>query len=112
MSPDEMAFVSVTPDHIDVALHAAFALHAGESALRLLLLLVIRISSLIFFFFFIIFFLLFFFLLYFNIYLLNEEEEREKPDEKTLVARVGFDHVASALSITPRRHPRYSTSYE
>ena len=29
MSPDEMAFVAVTPDHIDVALHAAFALHAG-----------------------------------------------------------------------------------
>ena len=45
MSPDEMAFVAVTPDHIDVALHAAFALHAGKSALRLLLLLVIRISS-------------------------------------------------------------------
>ena len=39
MSPDEMAFVAVTPDHIDIALHAAFALHAGKSALRLLLLL-------------------------------------------------------------------------
>ena len=37
MSPDytsdEMAFVAVTPDHIDVALHAAFALHAGRTAL-------------------------------------------------------------------------------
>ena len=75
MSPDEMAFVAVTPDHIDVALHAAFALHA---ALRLLLLLVIRISSLIFF---ILFYFFYYILLYFNIYLLNE-------DEKTLVARV------------------------
>ena len=91
-----MAFVAVTPDHIDVALHAAFALHAGKSALRLLLLLVIRISSLIFilFFIFLLFILVYLFyyiLLYFNIYLLNEEEEREKTDEKTLVARVGFE---------------------
>ena len=30
-----MAFVVATPDHIDVALHAAFALHAGKSALLL-----------------------------------------------------------------------------
>ena len=34
-----MAFVSVTPGDVFVALHAAFALHAGKSALRLLLLL-------------------------------------------------------------------------
>ena len=56
-----MAFVVVTPDHIDVALHAAFALHAGKSALRLLLLLVIRISSLIFYFYYYYFFFFFIF---------------------------------------------------
>ena len=82
MSPDEMAFVAVTPDHIDVALHAAFALHAGKSALRLILLVVIRISSpshsinspdkLSFI---IIYFIIF------NIYLLNERR-------RTRVARV------------------------
>ena len=69
MSPDytsdEMAFVAVTPDHIDV-----FSLHA--------------VFSFYFFYFFILFYLLFHFIIiyfiyyilfYFNIYLLNEEEE-------------------------------------
>ena len=99
-----MAFVAVTPDDIDVfslrpnCLHhdsTSFlhcALHAGRTPLLLLLLcfcvfylfycystVVIRISctppdpcS-------------------HYLFLLNEEEEREKTDEKTLVAQVGFE---------------------
>ena len=63
----KVSLVSVTPDHIDVALHAAFALHAGKSALRLLL--VIRISSPLFSLFILVY--LFYYIL------LNEEEERE-----------------------------------
>ena len=64
MSPDEMAFVAVTPDHIDVALHAAFALHAGKSALRLLLLLFncshTNLEPHLFYFFTFFFFIIFF----------------------------------------------------
>ena len=45
----------------------------------------------IYYFILLLFILFYFILLYLNIYLLNEEEEREKTDEKTLVAQVGFE---------------------
>ena len=78
-------------------------------------------DKLSFYHFIIIYFILFYYILiYFNIYLLNEEEEREKDDwkrtRKNPNGRAGFepqpsDHVSNALSIEPRRHPRYPTSY-
>ena len=115
----EMAFVSVTPDDIDV-----FSLRSTLRSLtnrrpfctarcmpggRLCVCfcffylfyfystVVIRISCTppdpcshyLFYFYFL--FLFYFIILYLNIYLLNEEEEREKTDEKTLVAQVGFE---------------------
>ena len=96
-----MAFVAVTPDHIDVFSLRSTPRSRCMPGSRLCVCfcsystVVIRISSLIFYFFyfllFILVYLFYYILLYFNIYLLNEEEEREKTDEKTLVARVGFE---------------------
>ena len=110
-----MAFVAVTPDHIDVALHAAFALHAGKSALRLLLLLFncshtnLEPLALIFYFiyflllFILVYFILFYYiLLYFNIYLLNEEEEREWREWPPTFRSCDQRSV----------HPRHPRSYE
>ena len=78
---DEMAFVAVTPDHIDVFSLRSTPHCALHAALRLLLLLfncshTNLVHSFFFFFFFIIYFSLFYYiLLYLNIYLLNEEED-------------------------------------
>ena len=115
----EMAFVSVTPDDIDVfslrstlrsltnrrPFCTARCMPGGQLCVCFCFFyfystVVIRISctppdpcSHYLFLIIIIIFLLFFYyiILYLNIYLLNEEEEREKTDEKTLVAQVGFE---------------------
>ena len=119
----EMAFVSVTPDDIDVfslrstlrsltnrrPFCTARCMPGGRLCVCFFYLfyfysiVVIRISCtppdpcshylfFIFLFFIILYYIiLYYIILYLNIYLLNEEEEREKTDEKTLVAQVGFE---------------------